>query len=129
VYLEVFLVKSLAELEVIRQKAIDKLNLNNNPDGIRVVVGMATCGIAAGAEPVMKAFIDELKKRNINNVEVTKTGCIGVCRLEPIADVINSKGEKITYVNLDEKKARKIVVEHLINGRPVSEYTVSKAEN
>jgi len=122
-------VKSLAELEVIRQKAIDKLNLNNNPDGIRVVVGMATCGIAAGAEPVMKAFIDELKKRNINNVEVTKTGCIGVCRLEPIADVINSKGEKITYVNLDEKKARKIVVEHLINGRPVSEYTVSKAEN
>ena len=121
--------KSMAELEIIRQRAIDKLNLHDNPAGIRVAVGMAPCGIAAGAEPVMKAFVDELKKRNINNVQVTKTGCIGVCRLEPIVDVINSKGEKITYVNLDEKKARKIVVEHLVNGRPVSEYTVAKAEN
>jgi NADP-reducing hydrogenase subunit HndB len=121
--------KSLSELEIIRQRAINELNLHDSPDKIRVAVGMATCGIAAGAEPVMKAFVEELKKRNINNIQVTKTGCIGVCRLEPIADVINAKGEKITYVNLDEKKARKIVVEHLINGCPVSEYTVDKAEN
>jgi NADP-reducing hydrogenase subunit HndB len=121
--------KSLAELEIIRQRALDKLNLNDNPNGLRVVVGMATCGLAAGAEPVMNAFVDELKRRNINNVNVTKTGCIGVCRLEPIADVINAKGEKITYVNLDEKKARRIVVEHLINGRPVSEYTIGKADD
>jgi len=121
--------KSLSELEVIRQRAINELNLHDSPDKIRVAVGMATCGIAAGAEPVMNAFIDELRKRNINNIQVTKTGCIGVCRLEPIVDVINAKGEKITYVNLDEKKARKIVVEHLINGRPVSEYTIGKAEH
>jgi NADP-reducing hydrogenase subunit HndB len=121
--------KSLSELEIIRQRAINELNLHDSPDKIRVAVGMATCGIAAGAEPVMNAFVEELKKRNINNIQVTKTGCIGVCRLEPIADVINAKGEKITYVNLDEKKARKIVVEHLINGCPVSEYTVDKAEN
>ncbi|HEY8500399.1 MAG TPA: (2Fe-2S) ferredoxin domain-containing protein [Clostridia bacterium] len=121
--------KSLAELEIIRKRAVNELNLNNKPNGIRVTVGMATCGLAAGAEPVMEAFVDELKKRNINDVRVTKTGCIGVCRLEPIADVINAKGEKITYVNLDEKKARRIVIEHLINGRPVSEYTIGKAEN
>jgi NADP-reducing hydrogenase subunit HndB len=121
--------KSLAELEIIRQRALNKLNLNDNPNGVRITVGMATCGLAAGAEPVMNAFVYELKRRNINNVSVTKTGCIGVCRLEPIADVINAKGEKITYVNLDEKKARRIVVEHLINGRPVSEYTIGKADD
>ena len=121
--------KSLSELDIIRKRALNELNLHDKPDRIRIVVGMATCGIAAGAEPVMKAFVDELERRNIDNVHVTKTGCIGVCRLEPIADVINAKGEKITYVNLDEKKARKIVVEHLINGRPVSEYTAGKAES
>ena len=120
--------KSMAELEIIRQRAIDKLNLHDNPDGIRVAVGMATCGIAAGAEPVMKAFVDELKKK-YKQCTGNEDRLYWVCRLEPIVDVINSKGEKITYVNLDEKKARKIVVEHLVNGRPVSEYTVAKAEN
>lgn len=120
--------KSLAELEAIREKALKEINLRDNADKIRVVVGMATCGIAAGARPVMNAFVEELNKRNLQNVNVTMTGCIGVCRLEPIAEVINANGEKTTYVKLDADKARRIVVEHLINGRPVLEYTISEAE-
>ncbi len=120
--------KSLAELEAIREKALKEINLRDNADKIRVVVGMATCGIAAGARPVMNAFVEELNKRNVQNVNVTMTGCIGVCRLEPIAEIINARGEKTTYVKLDAEKARRIVVEHLINGRPVMEYTIGEAE-
>ncbi len=120
--------KSLAELEAIREKALKEINLRENKDKMRVIVGMATCGIAAGARPVMNAFVEELNKRNISNVNVTMTGCIGVCRLEPIAEVIDANGEKTTYVKLDAEKAKKIVVEHLINGRPVIEYTIGEVE-
>jgi NADP-reducing hydrogenase subunit HndB len=120
--------KSLAELEAIREKALKEINLRNNAGKIRVVVGMATCGIAAGARPVMNAFIDELNKRNIQNVNVTMTGCVGVCRLEPIAEVIDAQGRKTTYVKLNDEKARKIVVEHIINGRLVMEYMISEGE-
>jgi len=127
-YLEVFSMKSLAELEAIREKALKEISLRDNSDKLRVVVGMATCGIAAGARPVMNAFVEELSKRNIHNVNVTMTGCVGVCRLEPIAEVINAQGEKTTYIKLDAEKARRIVVEHLINGHPVLEYTIGEAE-
>jgi len=120
--------KSLAELEAIREKALKEMSLRDNTGKIRVVVGMATCGIAAGARPVMNAFIEELHKRNVQNVNVTMTGCIGVCKLEPIAEVITPDGKKTTYVKLDPEKARRIVVEHLINGHPVKEYTIGEAE-
>lgn len=120
--------KSLAELEAIRERALKEINLRDTADKTRVVVGMATCGIAAGARPVMNAFVEELNKRNIQNINVTMTGCIGACRLEPIAEVITAQGEKTTYVKLNPEKAKRIVVEHLINGRPVNEYTIGEAE-
>ena len=120
--------KSLAELEAIREKALKEINLRDNADKIRVVVRMATCGIAAGARPVMNAFVEELNKRNIKNVNVLMTGCIGACRLEPMAEVINANGEKTTYVNLDTEKAKRIVVDHLVNGHPVAEYTIGETE-
>ena len=120
--------KSLAELEAIREKALKEINLRDNSDKVRVVVGMATCGIAAGARPVMNAFVEELNKRNIQNVTVTMTGCVGVCRLEPIAEVIDAQGDKTTYVKLNAEKARRIVAEHLVNGHPVMEYTIGVAE-
>ena len=92
--------KSIAELEEIRRKTMDDMSLRTNKSGLRIIVGMATCGIAAGARPVMTAFLAELKKRNVNNVSVTMTGCIGVCRLEPMVEVLNTDGTKVTYVNL-----------------------------
>lgn len=121
--------KSLAELEAIRKKTLDEIQLRTNKDGIRVVVGMGTCGIAAGARPVMTAFLDELKKRNISNVNVIMTGCIGVCRLEPVLEVINPDGNKVTYVNMTPEKAVQVVAEHIVNGRVVAEYTIGAAEN
>lgn len=122
--------KSLAELEQIRNKTLAKVNLRKeDDDSIRVVVGMATCGIAAGARPVMKSIMDEIEKRNINNCYVTQTGCIGLCRLEPIVEVYLPGSEKITYVKMDAEKAAKIVNETIVNGKVVNEYTIGAAEN
>ena len=123
--------KSLAELEKIRNQTLAKINLRKeDTDSIRVVVGMATCGIAAGARPVMKAIMDEIEKRNIANCYVTQTGCIGVCRLEPIVEVyLPGSEEKITYVKMDPEKAVKIVNDTIVNGKVVTEYTIGAAEN
>lgn len=121
--------KSIAELEAIRQKTLEKVSMRKeNEEGIRVVVGMATCGIAAGARPVMLAFMDEINKRNLQNVTVSQTGCIGMCRLEPMIDVLVPGKEKVTYVNLKPEMVARIVAEHIVNGRPVSEYAISETE-
>lgn len=120
--------KSLAELEAIRKKTIDSVVMRKENDGIRVVVGMATCGIAAGARPVMQAFLEEIAKRNLPNVTVTQTGCIGVCRLEPIVEVYTPGDEKVTYVKMDPKKAVEVVTEHIVNGHVVTKYTIGATE-
>ena len=121
--------KSLAELQEIRNRTLNQVNLRTErEDGIRVVVGMATCGIAAGARPVLSAFLKEVEKRNLANVTVTQTGCIGMCRLEPIVEVYVPGKEKVTYVKMTEEKAARVVAEHIINNQPVAEFTVG-AEN
>lgn len=119
--------KSLAELDEIRKKAQIDMGVRSE-GGRRVVIGMATCGIAAGARPVMNALIEELRIRNINDVTVSMTGCIGVCRLEPIIEVIEENGDRITYVKMDPNKARRVVAEHLINGVICQDLTIGAAE-
>ena len=114
--------KSLAELQEIRNRALNQVNLRE--DGVRIVVGMATCGIAAGARPVLNAFLKEIEKRGLTDVIVTQTGCIGMCRLEPIVEVYVPGREKVTYVHMTEEKAARVVAEHIINNQPVTEYTV-----
>ncbi len=123
--------KSLAELKAIKEKMQNNVQLRGVEDEdsvIRVVVGMATCGIAAGARPVLNKFIDEVQTRGLKNVVVTQTGCIGVCRLEPIVEVIAPTGEKTTYVKMTEDKVAKIVHEHLVNNTVVAEYTIANAD-
>lgn len=121
--------KSLEELKALRESMQSKMNLRKeDSDTIRVVVGMATCGIAAGARPVLNAFVEEVGKRNLKNVQVTQTGCIGVCRLEPIVEVYVPGQEKVTYVKMTPDKVASIVSEHLVNGRVVTEYTIGAAE-
>ena len=93
-------------------------------DAIRIVVGMATCGIAAGARPVLNAFVDEVAKRNLKGVSVTQTGCIGMCQYEPIVEVLQPGKEKVTYVKMTADKVAKIVNDHIVNGNPVAEYTI-----
>ena len=117
--------KSLAELAAIRAKMIDQVNLRKDDNvDTRIVVGMATCGIAAGARPVMLGFIEELKKRGIDNVTVAQTGCVGMCRLEPMVEVYVKGQEKVTYVHMTPEKVARVVNDHIVNGRPVDEYTI-----
>lgn len=121
--------KTLQELEAIRQKTLNELNLRKNrEDGIRVVVGLATCGIAAGARPVMAAFVEEINKRQLQNVTVSQTGCIGLCRLEPIVEVYMPGKEKVTYCKVKPEQVARIVSEHIVNGNPVVEYTIGSYE-
>lgn len=120
--------KSIQELEAIRQKTLETINLRREQTGTRVVVGMATCGIAAGARPVLTAFMDEVAKRNLQGVVVAQTGCIGVCRLEPIVEIYKPGADKVTYVKVTPDMVGRIVTEHVVGGNPVVEYTIGYYE-
>ena len=120
--------KSLAELEAIRDSAKSNMNIRTNTEGKKVLVGMATCGIAAGARPVLQAFVEEVAKRNLTDVLVSQTGCIGVCRLEPLVEVYVPGEEKVTYVKVFPEMVGRIVSEHLVNGNVVKEYTIGYYE-
>ena len=119
--------KSLQELQAIRDKM--KANISTTRDNadakVRVVVGMATCGIAAGARPVLNAFNEEIAKRNVEGVMVGQTGCIGICQYEPVVEVYEAGKEKITYVKMTPEKAKEVVEKHLKGGKVIAEYTIS----
>ena len=120
--------KSLEELMALRDAAKAKMTAREDSTAVtRVVVGMATCGIAAGARPVMNRFSEEIEKRNLTNVTVAQTGCIGMCQYEPIVEVTEPGKEKVTYVLMNPEKATKVVVDHLVNGNVVTEYTIGSA--
>ena len=117
--------KSLAELQAIRDRARASVNIRENSEAkTRVLVGMATCGIAAGARPVLTAIVDEVAKRELGDIMVTQTGCIGICQYEPVVEVIDADGTKTTYVKMTAEKALRVVNDHLVNGNFVTEYTI-----
>ncbi len=116
--------KSIQELEAIRKKTIDNVNQRKDRTTTRIVVGMATCGIAAGARPVLLSIIDEVKKLGLGDVSVVQTGCIGLCRFEPIVEVIRPGEEKVTYIKMTADKAKRIVNEHVVQGKVVDEYVM-----
>ena len=120
--------KSIKDLQAIRERALEKVEMRNQQEGIRVVVGMATCGIAAGARPVLLAFVEEVNRRHLKNVTVGQTGCIGMCRYEPIVEVFQPGKEKVTYIHVTPDKVGRIVTEHIVNGKPVVEFTIGAAE-
>lgn len=117
--------KSLAELQAIKEKMQGKVNLREGSNAKRVVVGMATCGIAAGARPVLNAFVEQVNAQGLAaNVTVTQTGCIGICQFEPVVEVFEAGKEKVTYVKMTAEKVARVVEEHLKGGKPVEEYTI-----
>ena len=121
--------KSLAELTAIRDKMKSKVALREETGETRIVVGMATCGIAAGARPVLNAFVEEVDKAGLNGkVAVTQTGCIGICRYEPIVEVYRSGEEKVTYIKMTADKAKEVMEKHIKGGKPVVEYTIGNIE-
>ncbi|MFA9381023.1 MAG: ferredoxin [Acetanaerobacterium sp.] len=121
--------KSLAELSALRDSMKNKMGIRSDESGcIRVVVGMATCGIAAGARPVLSAITDEVGKRSLQNVAVTQTGCIGICQYEPVVEIYEPGKEKVTYVKMTPERAVRVVNDHIVNGNVVTEYTIGATE-
>lgn len=116
--------KSLEELNKIKKETLEKVNLRQGKGDIKIIVGMDTCGISAGARQVMKAILDELDKRNLKDVLVTQTECIGMCRFEPIVEVCVPGEEKVTYIEMTPEKVRRMVAEHIIDGNVIEEYTL-----
>ena len=117
--------KSLAELAAIKAKMQSKVVIREGEGAVRVVVGMATCGIAAGARPVLNAFVEGVAQNNLTSkVTVTQTGCIGICQYEPVVEIFEDGKDKVTYVKLDADKAKEIVEKHLAGGVVVEEYTI-----
>ncbi len=118
--------KSLAELQAIKEKMKSKIVLREGTGDIRVVVGMATCGIAAGARPVLNAFVEAVNNAGLNDkVTVSQTGCVGYCQLEPIVEIYEAGKSKVTYIHMTSEKAKEVVEKHLKGGKVVSEYTVT----
>ena len=117
--------KTLAELAQIRDKMKDKVGIREGVNGIRIVVGMATCGIAAGARPVLNTLVEEVAKEDLSSAAtVTQTGCIGICQYEPVVEVFEAGKEKVTYVKVTPDMAKRIVAEHIKGGKVVTEYTI-----
>ena len=121
--------KSLAELAAIRERMKDKMVLREGSGDIRVMVGMATCGIAAGARPVLAAFTEEVSKRNLQNVTIAQTGCIGICQYEPVVEIFQAGKEKVTYVKMTPERAAEVIEKHIKGGKIVEEYTFAAAQN
>ncbi|MBQ3791890.1 MAG: (2Fe-2S) ferredoxin domain-containing protein [Clostridia bacterium] len=119
--------KSLEELMAIKQQMKDKVQLRRASDEFRVVVGMATCGIAAGARPVLNAFVEGVASEGLaDKVTVTQTGCIGICQYEPVVEIYEKDKEKVTYVKMTAEKAKEVIEKHLKGGKIVTEYTIGK---
>ena len=121
--------KSLEELMAIKAKMQDKVSVRTSSGDIRIVVGMATCGIAAGARPVLNAFVEGVSEAGISDkVTVTQTGCIGICQYEPVVEVFQKDTEKVTYVKMTAEKAKEIIEKHIKGGAPVTEYTIGASQ-
>ena len=121
--------KSLAELKAIKEKTQNELAMRNASNGLRIIVGMATCGIAAGARPVLNTLVEEVNNGGLyEKVTVSQTGCVGYCQLEPIVEVYEAGKEKVTYVKMTSEKVKEVVEKHLKGGKVVTEYTVASVE-
>lgn len=121
--------KSLAELQAIKDKMKNKVVLREGTNDIRVVVGMATCGIAAGARPVLNALVESVNDLGLSDrVTVSQTGCIGICQFEPVVEVFEAGKEKVTYVKMTAEKAKQVAESHLQGGKVLTEYTLNEGE-
>ena len=121
--------KSLAELQAIKNKMADRVSVRTSSGSTRIVVGMATCGIAAGARPVLNAFVEGVSEAGLSgDVIVTQTGCIGICQYEPVVEVVEKDREKTTYVKMTAEKAKEVIEKHIKGGTPVTEYTIGATQ-
>ena len=119
--------KSLEELKAIREKMQGQIGIRSeSSDQTRVVVGMATCGIASGARPVLTALSDAVQNKGLTNVSVTQTGCIGLCQYEPIVEIYEPGKDKVTYIKMTPEKVQEVFEQHLLRGQVIQKYTIAE---
>ena len=120
--------KTLAELSAIRDRMKAQVGSRNHENGgTKIIVGMATCGIAAGARPVLNAFVEAVADSGLEHVTVSQTGCIGICQYETVVEVLEPGKEKVTYVKMTAEKAKLVFDEHIKGGKVVTEFTIGAA--
>ncbi len=117
-------IKSLEDLKKAREEALKKREMKTAEGTAQVIVGMGTCGIAAGARETMKAILDTIESESLNGIIVTQTGCIGLCEKEPIVQVVIGDQPKVTYGKVNSDIAKKILKEHVVNGKPVADHVI-----
>jgi len=118
-------IKSLDDLRKIKENA-KQAESARRESGAQVIVGMGTCGIAAGAREIMAAIQDEISKRGIENVYLVQTGCIGMCQMEPLLDIVRPNEPRVTYGHVKPEDVPRIISDHLVNGRIVGDLVVAK---
>lgn len=117
--------KTLDELKILRESARQRMSMRSVKDGFRIQIGMGTCGIAAGARPIMNAFYEEIAAHGLSNVTIVQVGCMGNCALEPMVEIIDSHGKSHTYVSLKVSMVKEIVDMHLIQNQPIRKYILA----
>jgi (2Fe-2S) ferredoxin len=117
-------IKSLDDLKRVREEALEKRRVKSASGQVQVIVGMGTCGIAAGARDTMKAILEFIEKSATTGIIVTQTGCIGQCEKEPIVQVVIGDEPKITYGKVNPEVARRIMQEHVADGKVVSDHVI-----
>ena len=121
-------IKSLAVLRKIKAESQKETEARKNND-TQIIIGMGTCGIAAGARAVMTAVLEELAKRGLHNVAVLQTGCIGMCQKEPLLDIVRPGEDRVTYGPVKPEDVPRIIADHLVNGIVVEDLVVAKIPN
>lgn len=116
--------KTLDELRVMRENAKQKMTMRTMTDGFRIQVGMGTCGIAAGARPILQAFFEQVDYHELKNITITQVGCMGNCAFEPMVEIIDASGQSYVYVSVTIPMVREIVEKHIINHQPIEKYTL-----
>ena len=120
--------KSIEDLKKIREEMQDKIVVRSGSGKMRIVVGMATCGISAGARPILDTLVEALDGSDLaDKVAVYQTGCIGICQYEPVVEVYTGEDERVTYVKMDAEKAKRVFEEHVKGGKVVTEYVIGNA--
>ena len=119
--------KTLEDLKALRAKLQSDIKVRQK-QGTKIIIGMGTCGIAAGAREVMSAVLDELAVRKLNDVQVQQTGCIGMCEKEVLLDVVRPGEPRITYGNVKPEDVKRIIADHVVNGHIIEDLVVAKIE-
>ena len=122
--------KTIADIQAIREKMKSQIVVRDKDTSneIRIIVGMATCGISAGARPVFNTLMDEVANRQLSNVKVVRTGCLGMCTLEPIVEVLEPGKDKVTYCRVTPAKAKEIIDKHIVGGNICTQYLINNEE-